>query len=408
MTAQVGILNSEVAVLASDTSSTTLSGRSTKIFKSIKKIHKLSDQIPVAFMIYGNSRFSDVLWSRVIDLFRNHLANEGKAHLKEYLEHFISFIENNSELTNYERNLNFFTIWARANYTNLENMVLKDGRLNESKFKSWIDERVRKISNNPDTILDKSKYQIIQNSFYSYLSNIMSINYVRCPILIKKFKSEIVSYFTNIFLRDLLPSTKSGIVTAGFGNDDIFPSLAYCEIEGLFENKVRMSDVKHYQIGQSNVDKDKSTARILPFAQSEGANLIMEGAAPEIKHYIFERVNDDTGELFSFLQNHKLFNGLEKEKRQKILNDIQLFSDRQTQELKKDVAGYMYKNYTNPIASSVNSMSGEDVARLAKALVNLTSLKRKYSINQEETVGGEIDVVLLNKESGYVEISKSQ
>ena len=51
-------------------------------------------------------------------------------------------------------------------------------------------------------------------------------------------------------------------------------------------------------------------------------------------------------------------------------------------------------------------MGTGDLAELARTLVNLTSIKRRYSMNQEETVGGEINVVILSKADGYIEVNK--
>ena len=353
MTAQVGILNSEVAVLASDTAGSSYYGKSVKIFKSIKKIHKLADNLPVAIMVYGSARLSSVLWSRVIDLFKKQLGGEEKNKLKDYLDGFINFIENNSELTNYERNIDFFISWAKKIYINLEDMAYKNGDLNEVKFKFWINEENEELKRNEKSVLDDSKYNILVKSFDSYLANISSINYVKHPRLLKRFRDEIKEYLTLLFVKSITNTFESGVVIAGFGKDDIYPSLINVYIEGLFENKLRMAEPKYYMIGEDYLDKTKSTARIIPFAQADGVTLFMEGFAPEIKNFVLETSRNNTDEILSFLQNHNLFNGLSKEKRLKILNDLNLYSDRQFKEYTNNIGRYTYSNYTDPIVNSV-------------------------------------------------------
>jgi hypothetical protein len=405
MTAQVGILNSEVAVLASDTASSSRYGENIKIFKSIKKIYKLADHLPVAIMIHGSARLTGILWSRVVDLFRKQLGGEEKNRLKDYFEEFINFIENNSELTNYEHSLAFFINWTWENYNDLEQMVYQSGELDETKFKSWISSRNESLRNIKESIINDSKYDIIEKSFNSYLVNIAGINYIRHPYLIKKFQGEIANYLTLLFIKTLTDTFKSGVVVAGFGKDDIYPSLINAEIEGLFENKLRMTKPKHYLVGENYTDETKSRARIIPFAQSDGATLFMEGVAPKIKEFILDTSKDNTNEVFSFLQNHYLFNELSKEKRLKILNDIKLYSDRQFQEFNNNIRHYTNSNYTDPIISSVSSMGSLDLAELARTLVNLTSIKRRYAMDQEENVGGETDTVILSKAGGYIEVN---
>ena len=90
----------------------------------------------------------------------------------------------------------------------------------------------------------------------------------------------------------------------------------------------------------------------------------------------------------------------------KILNDLNLYSDRQFKEYTNNIGRYTYSNYTDPIVNSVSQMGTGDLAELARTLVNLTSIKRRYSMNQEETVGGEINVVILSKADGYIEVNK--
>ena len=60
-----------------------------------------------------------------------------------------------------------------------------------------------------------------------------------------------------------------------------------------------------------------------------------------------------------------------------------------------------------PIINVVISLPKTELAAMAESLVNLTSLKRKVSL-QAETVGGPVDVAVISKRDGFVWIKKKQ
>jgi hypothetical protein len=61
--------------------------------------------------------------------------------------------------------------------------------------------------------------------------------------------------------------------------------------------------------------------------------------------------------------------------------------------------------YKNPIVDVVACMEKSELASMAEAMVNLTALKRHVS-EDEESVGGPIDVALITKSDGFIWIKK--
>jgi hypothetical protein len=65
-----------------------------------------------------------------------------------------------------------------------------------------------------------------------------------------------------------------------------------------------------------------------------------------------------------------------------------------------------YKNeYSKPIVNMIRHMPKQEIAALAKALIDLTSLKRHVS-QEQETVGGEVDVAVISKSEGFVWVKR--
>jgi len=400
MTAQIGIINREVAVLASDAATTVFGKDNIKIFKSINKIHKIADHIPVAFMINGNPHLSIVSWKRILDLYRKLLGNEEKESLYDYYQSIIEYIESDNNLVGYENNLSFLRTWTIRTYQRLENITVKNGKINHVQFTSRIKRYTERVYNLNSFIIDSSKFDIVSKSIGSVLSNSTSILHVRYPKFLKKYYKKILENFTIIFLKELSDLKKTGLIIAGFGRNDVFPSLIEVHIEGLFENKLRISKPLHHKIGISYLDKTKTLSRILTFAQSDGARIFLEGIDPDIKKAVSIYASFERDEIITFLKDHYLFSKIEKDDRLQILNDLKLYSDRQTVNYKRDL-NKLISNHINPITRSIEAMSPLDIIELARTLVNLTSLKRQYSINQLETAGGVTDVVMLSKEKGF-------
>jgi hypothetical protein len=75
-----------------------------------------------------------------------------------------------------------------------------------------------------------------------------------------------------------------------------------------------------------------------------------------------------------------------------------------TQKLKTQLNNYRIFNFT-PIINVVTALPKSELASLAESLVNLTSLKKRVSM-QSETVGGPVDVAIISKADGFVWIKR--
>ena len=58
-----------------------------------------------------------------------------------------------------------------------------------------------------------------------------------------------------------------------------------------------------------------------------------------------------------------------------------------------------------PILNVVSGLPRDELASMAEALVNLTSLKRRVT-PESETVGGPIDVAIITKGDGFIWIKR--
>ena len=73
-------------------------------------------------------------------------------------------------------------------------------------------------------------------------------------------------------------------------------------------------------------------------------------------------------------------------------------------ELINQLDSYKQTTITGPLLDTLVHMGKEDMAELAESLVNITSLKRKFTTADpsDESVGGPVDVAIITKGDGFI------
>jgi hypothetical protein len=66
---------------------------------------------------------------------------------------------------------------------------------------------------------------------------------------------------------------------------------------------------------------------------------------------------------------------------------------------------FQRETLVDPVLATVDVLPKDELAAMAESLVNLTSFKRKFSMDAE-TVGGPIDVAVISKADGFVWIKR--
>ena len=201
-------------------------------------------------------------------------------------------------------------------------------------------------------------------------------------------------------LQGISRSDTSGIVIAGFGGEDIFPSLCVYQIDGFVKKRLIYSD-KH----ELKIDFETAAA-VVPFAQQEMVATFMEGINPDYERLISKELN----ELFVKYTIEILdrIEGTKSEKGKKELRKILLgTSKKMLQRLEGEFKKYRENEFSDPVVAVVSILPKDELASMAESLVNLTSLKRRVSF-QAETVGGPIDVAVISKSDGFVWIRRKR
>lgn len=410
MTAEIAIMNKEAIALAADSAVTLSQERGEKTFPSANKLFALSKYHPVGVMVYGNATFMDVPWEIIIKIYRRKRGKTKFDTLRGYADDLIGFLNRQNPLFPANQQSKH-VYWNCVGYFN--NQIKKEIR---RTVKSAI-AGGEKIT---DTYTEELTSRIIKKHYNQWrkaklLPTIPKTHMARIQSkygsLIRKATQDVfedlrispvsrrrLAYIAaSLFVKDFFSQNISGLVIAGFGDKEAFPSLRAFDMEIIAGSKLKH---RERTVGQITYDNDAS---VISFAQSEMVNTFMEGVDPVLQKYIAE----DLSHIFDkypeiIVQSIRKFDDNEK---RTLLKKLQQVSRGIFEEHLHRVVKYKRAKHVDPIIQIVAMLPKDELASMAESLVNLTSFKRRVT-PELETVGGPIDVAVISKGDGFIWIKR--
>jgi len=413
MTAEITIMNKEAIVLAADSAVTFPNYTGSKIFQTANKIFTLSKYSPVGIMVYNNPNFMSVPWETIIKLYRKKLGNKNFPKLRDYANDFIKFIIKNKKVASEHVQEAYFINNASDYVLGLRDTILKVVE-NEIKAKKPISSK--QIIDTADSIIKsmndlwkkfernkfipKSQPSKFLEKYSKQIENVIDSIFERFPLAKKQkelIKKSIGDLFTK-FIPGFYPDY-SGIVIAGFGEEEIFPSQVSLLMVGLIEDCLNFSEDSR----RSSSINYELRASITPFAQNEMVYTFMEGVNPSYNNMIENDIRKLYNKLYGIvISNIKIQNKKETKDSSEKLKKIVI---KEAEEYIDNLKAYRRSNFVDPIINVLVALPKNELAIMAETLINLTCFKRKISM-EEETVGGPIDVAIISKGDGFIWIKR--
>jgi len=412
MTAEVAIMNKLAVALAADSAVTMeLRGRR-KIYDSINKLFALSKFRPVGIMVYGNAEFMDVPWETIIKLYRARLGIGAFQKLEDYVVDFIRFIESENSLFPNIKQEEYFRGAVSGYYaynireeidTRVKNFLKDNTEIDDEQIKKIVETTIGKhlqeLEKNKDLEAVSQDYiEHLIGGHEKIISEVIKEVFENLPI-----SGESLNNLKKIpgllFSKEIFLISVSGVVIAGFGEAEFFPSLIRIQAEGIVDNKLKYGNKR-----ESKIDLDNS-ARISAFAQREMVVTFMEGIDPGVRNFIDSALEDIFIDKYPgmVVEDLQFKDSNEKEN---VVNKLKKVGKGIVDEFKRQTREYTKKYYSSPVTEAVTALPKDELATMAETFVNLTSFKRKISTDTEETVGGPIDVAVISKGDGFVWIKR--
>ena len=405
MTAEIAILNKSAVALATDSAVTIAAvSKEEKIFDTADKLFELSDRDPIGIMIYNVTSFVEIPLQILVKKFRRecqscpkvsdvatcflrHLDDFGKQSPGSVKDNAIRAIAapvisqiNDAFQSEFRKKTRALSEGDRKQFTTLVNTTWREVF---EPFKTVIsDLEDASFIGDGEIVIDDHTIDILKEC----ASKIISSNDSDEKDTIELLK---------LVIRKKVPSDRvSGIVISGFGSEELFPKLISYEIDGFVCNRLKYSETNKIYIDRTGI-----RARVIPFAQKEMVDRFLYGLDDDIQDNIFDFCSSAVKQIHDNILG-----------RLKIENDTELTSLKLEMEAaeKAFVDGLRDKGFAairswsqSEIEDMVEFMPKPELAKMAEALVNLTSIKRRVSRGME-TVAGPIDVAVISQSEGFV------
>ena len=166
-----------------------------------------------------------------------------------------------------------------------------------------------------------------------------------------------------ILHRAELSRFRTGIVVAGFGWDDICPTLCSYEIDGIVHGKLKRSLVEGVDI-----DRGGTGADIKAFAQQEMVERFLQGVDPAYDEYVQNRLED----AMSNLAGH-IFQALDYDEAASLkkVQALKPIITNMKQDFVTRSATHKEKEFKINVLNMVQFMPNQELATLAESLGHL-------------------------------------
>lgn len=406
MTTEAVVINRIGVALATDSAVTITGQNKNKVFDTGDKLFELDLRHPVGVMINGSMDWLGVPWELIIKDFREREDQERKPSLQETLTQFLDFAR--AHKAHNEEAENQFVCWVSIELFDDVKRTVSRRLLREDIGGAPGDRLVHLIrdeaqrrraffegSKRADSLAGITRDQIV-TQYTRLLGRVIRARFA--PVDLPR---GVVNSLKNMVAAALLSSRRSGfttgIIVAGYAPDDLFPSIAIADVDGAVCGTLKFS----FDEGLT-IDRSETPGRVISFAQTDVADRILSGADQQF-------VNKTADFIKESLQNSKdavvdalTQAGVSAEQADAI---FEVVISETRNEFKTTFWKEAKEKFQNDFNEMVALMPKQETIELAEAIVSITAIERKASLEQA-TVGGPIDVALITRHEGFVWIKR--
>ena len=397
MSTGVCIINRNGIALAADSAGTYISDTGNKMFyNSMDKVFSISENNICGLIAYGNMSIYNVSVEQLIKEFTLYL--NSKTPFNDFFEvwqYFESYIKERYQYYKFDEAEKGYCKWFIGTFLNnwgirIKNVATeKDADLQIgliiNDLRKYIDEHKKILGFNINKYIKTEHIDIYQDQVEAIVPELKIYpDYYNqlWDLLCEYFELSIGSESDN----------PTGLFFAGYGAEDAFPKYLHIEIHKIFKDKIKFIEEKRFVGNGVN-------SEIIPLAQGEVIYTFCRGISTNFRNLIPEKTN-------AIIMSHiDALSSLDfsDEQKEKIKNELSNCKAQLTNEINTEI----HINNVQPIFDSVQSIALPEMAFLAESLVNITTLKRTFSLDgKQQTVGGPTDVAVLSKADGFVWIKQ--
>lgn len=410
MTCELAVANRLGIALAADSAVTFSNMRGEQTYASgANKILQLGANSAIAAMIYNNAGLETMPWEVILKEYRRHLRNGGFAHVTEYRESLIEFLNENLSLLPKEMRAR----GGLPTYFNAAIQILRTARRAEPALGNECTDTpllacalrgaLGRIATEIDQLqvcpsLDQndipSQVELAHEEMAPHLMEYVQQKDTRLAEVVEwegLIKLAVQATFTN-WNEVAYGNDYTGVVIAGYGQDEFLPTCCSVRVYGYVGQRVLWAD----ELCKS-VDLHHPSSIIQPFAQRAMVETFIQGASPEVWKTVRE----------SYLTHATaVCKAAADASGQTIPDDvIRSTVESSLEHFTRGWAQATFSAHLLPLQGVVGGLSVQELADFAETLVMLESLKEKVT-SRTQSVGGPIDVAVITKAEGLVWVKR--
>lgn len=419
MTAEIAVLNKLAVTLAADSAVTINVGGPEKVYNSADKIFEISNYDPIGLMVYNNPEVQGIPIEVIAKKYRDNICKSQFPTVFEFASDFLRHLENmEAPECTVSENIVFSVSPIFAS--------LKARR--ETEFRRVIEEIRQTSDHQPESELTTDKLesllfeadlglveteitrlQAIDLSAWSQdLTTTEAViaahdNHINEAIdfvfddttLPEVIRAKLVEIGGLCLLKEHFSSGLTGLVFAGFGKDEIFPSLIAFEIYGHVAGRLKYIQTNKFDVDRSLVP----IATVIPFAQQEMVDRFIYGMDNQFLQLCDSFFDGSLTALRTTLESS--IAGMDSPSSEPLRLALGEAIGAIMEEFRHTLVNNHLKASRAQISDIIRSMPKQELAALSESLVHITSLKRKFSPDAE-SVGGPIDVAMITRAEGFV------
>ncbi|HFQ4950292.1 TPA: hypothetical protein ACGUO9_003307 [Vibrio vulnificus] len=412
MTAEIAVFNKSAVALAADSAVTISGGGSSKIYNGAEKLFALTKHHPVGIMVYGTGSLCSIPWELIIKEYRRKLGSSSFDTLDAYAEDFWTFLSGSTRLIHndfrrtYLEQIYFQAFETLA--TRVEEKVSQLFQRDPSYQLSFVESLSIYLVTANEMIVELEQCDY----FYGFDDQDIANELPHASTYVDQYLSERIPtvqfeqihrdtfsrMLSMISCRQNLLGVNTGVVIAGYGNEEYFPVVLAFNVQGFVGDKLRLAPnlSKSSAAGQSGMQA---------YAQEDEVYTFTNGINPNL----LQCFNDSfQNTLRSILKKHtELIDslGLDTATKDRI-NQAFLNHMNATWDANVQMAdSVMVREHLDKVTQMIEFLPKDELGYMAESLVNMTAFKRKVS-NDSETVGGPIDVAIISKGDGFIWVKR--
>jgi hypothetical protein len=412
MTTEIAVANRLGIALASDSAVTISGGGRVKIFDTADKLFELSPHHPIAVMINGNMDCLGIPWEILVKDFREAEGLNERDKTTDWTRDFLSYVEGHMLIS--EESI--------AKYVGqiVENEIDFIQSEVSVKIRKWIFEEsggnIKKLPVDRmvlEEARDRLKFLLqfpVADSLADSRSTVVEIYTAKIEErLVERFSPQkltvdlmdaLKALAIEALLRAIPSDYVAGVVVAGYGCKETFPTVHAVEVAGRVAGKLKFTEIESKSIITS-----MDGGQVISFAQTDVIQRLLEGADPRFIETTADFIEIAIKKVADAIETALRPRSLSKKKTIKRQEMVQEIVDLIKKEYEEVTAGELKEQFSREFDRMVAMMPKQELIELAEALVSITAVERKAT-SDEGTVGGLIDVAFITKHEGFVWIKR--